>query len=149
MNEFSINYGKSKSLKYVYLSFSILSLALGVYICITKAINKDYSFIFFYSLFLVLFAAGLILFLTKWEKSPIIKIDNESINTNFPEQKPILCYWKDIKKINIGISSLIIETANSGNFKIELDTLIYKDLKETKSKIIELCENRNIPFSNI
>ena len=149
MDELRIDYSPKGFLKYFSLILSIYSLAFGLYLCILNALSKNYSIIFFCSLLLIILAVISILYFTVWRPKPIIIIDSNFINTNFPGFNSQTISWDEIKEINIGLSSIILILTNQKQVKIELGSLIYEDLKNIKSRIIEFCENKGVKFQNI
>lgn len=149
MNEFSINYSPKRKIDFYYLAFTIYGIIIGLITCIKEVLIKNYSIIFYCSSVFIVLGIILLLYMLKSKPKPVVIINNESLNFNFSTDKPYFYLWKDIKKVGIGVSSFSIETYNSGTSSIDVSKLIYSDLKNTKGKIIEVCENKNIPFSNV
>ena len=56
--------------------------------------------------------------------------------------------WETVTELGIGLSYLTLTTTGT-NYKIDLGNLKYNDLKRIKSKLIEVCEAKSIPFGNI
>lgn len=78
-----------------------------------------------------------------------MNISNEKIEANLSGQKKILIDWATVSNINIGQSYIVFFT-NGGQKqrKLELAELKYNDLLAVKSKVIELCEHKNISYRN-
>ena len=86
---------------------------------------------------------------TIWQSDFIIEINNVEFRIKLPKQRlngSIL--WETVTQLGIGLSHLTLATTGT-NYKIDLGNLKYNDLKRIKTKLIEVCEAKNIPFGNI
>ena len=149
MNEVQIDYSPKGFLKTFSLLFAGYSVLFGLYLSIKQALISNYSIIFYCSLILIVLAIVVILYFTLWKPKPIITITNESFNSNISGQKEVLIAWNEIIEVKIGISSLIFVLKDKKPINIDLNTLQYNDLKQIKTRIIELCELNRISFKNI
>lgn len=148
MNELQIDYKNKGALRIFSLIVSGYSLLLSLVLCIKSALVKNYDLWFFCVLGLAVLSIVLILSLTIWQSKPILFINSESMTFNMKGKDTFVIDWAEIQQITIGISSLTITIASSKQVAVDLAELKYSDLKAVKSKIIELCENKNILFHN-
>ncbi|MFV0538345.1 MAG: hypothetical protein ACK5M3_13400 [Dysgonomonas sp.] len=142
MNDLIINYNSiPKSLKIVYIFFGCCVLAGGIAICVME---NAYNFRFYLGLFYAIIGVITILKNTVWQPTPILQITNSTI-----EAKKIKIDWTTVSKINIGLAYIVFLTnGEQKQQRLDLSELLYKDIKDAKSKIIELCEQKNIPYHN-
>lgn len=149
MNELEINYGFSKSRKGLLLAvggyFALYGLYQGVMLALANLLNMD----FYMAVIAVILGAMLILSVTLWAPKPMFKVDTESIYINMPAQKTVYtAEWIAIKELSIGISYLIFAETDGKSYNVDISSLKYNDLKDVKSKIIEICEAKSIPYRN-
>ena len=91
----------------------------------------------------------LLLMVTVWQSKLIVEIDGESIRINLPNQHiDGTVWWESVSEVGIGLSFITLATAEK-NYKIDFGNLKYNEIKEIKSKMIEICESKSIPFGNI
>ena len=148
MNELSVNYASKGFSKYLAIAVSLYSILLSLYLCITQALIPNYNFLFWGALILIVISVVLLLNLTVWQPKPIFIINQEYFTANIEGQNNVSIEWDKVAEVGIGISSLMFKTTDSKQYEIDLVKLKYNDLKEVKSKTIELCENKNIAFRN-
>lgn len=148
MDEFYVDYNNKKGLqKYFHLIFAIYAAVLGLCLCVNQALVDNYSIVFVSTILLSVLSIILVLNILVWHPKPLLCIDHQQLSFNFPGQKPYTFNWDEVKDINIGISTLIVETS-SKKIKIDVSSLVYSDLKNMKAKLVEMCENKNISFRN-
>jgi len=150
MEELKINYSTSKSGRMMNIVIFAFFAIFGLYIVIKEALINNYTTVLFIgAAILSLLAIILLLKNTVWLPAPIIYITNEKVETNLPEQKKILVDWVNVSNINIG-QSYIVFFVNGGQKqkRIELSELKYNDMVAVKSKVMELCEHKNISYRN-
>lgn len=142
MDDLIINYGlPSKGVKWFSIIFASLVMIGGVAICVME---DAYNLRFFLGLFYALIGVIHILRNTVWQSTPILQITNNTIET-----KKIKIDWTTVSKINIGLAYIVFLTnGEQKQQKLDLSELLYKDIRDVKSKIIELCEHKNIPYHN-
>lgn len=148
MNEFIINYNKSKSGQIIGLLAGAYLSIFFLYYVINKIIASVFDFTFYlYALGAVL---GIILILqnTLFKTKFTLRIDNNRLEVNIPSQSNSLIEWTNVSQVNMGVSYVIFLLNGQKQIKIDLSSLTYNDLKNTKSKIIEVCEYKNIPYKN-
>jgi hypothetical protein len=76
-----------------------------------------------------------------------ISLDSEMITFKLGltmKKKQIL--WKDVNKVTINITSVLIDYVG-GTESIKIDWVLYKDVKELKSAVRNLCRENNIILS--
>lgn len=149
MSELNISYGVSKMQRirnvFMYSSFAIF----GLYFCIKEGLANSYSIMFFLSLLCFICGVILILMSTVWLPAPLLSIDNDKIEANPQDKKSIIVDWVTISRVNIGPGYVVFLTeGGQKQRKIDLTNLKYEDVSKVKGKIIELCEYKNIPYSN-
>lgn len=149
MEELNLNYGLSKGQRVTNVIVYSLFAAYTLYLCVKEGIINHFGVWFFISLALFLLAVVFILKNTVWLPPAVLSMDKEKISSNFPGHKSLKIDWINVSKVNIG-PGYIIFLLNGGQkqAKIDLLSLRYEDLLTVKSKVIELCEYKNIPYQN-
>jgi hypothetical protein len=142
MEDLIINYEKMpKGLRITLLFFAVCVFAGGIAVCVMES---SYSYMFFMGLYYAVFSAFFILKNTVWQPAFVLRITNSII-----EAKKIKIEWTAVSKVNIGLGYItFLLNGEQKQQKLSLSDLLYKDVKEVKSKIIELCEQKNIPYHN-
>ncbi|MDR1091771.1 MAG: hypothetical protein LBL79_11915 [Prevotella sp.] len=142
MEDLIINYNRiPKGLRITYILFAICMLAVGITLCVK---DNAYDFVFYMHLLYAICGAVMILKNTVWQPAPTLQITNSIIET-----KKIKVDWTAVSKVNIGLAYIIFLTnGEQKQQKLDLSDLLYKDIKSVKSKILELCEQKNIPYHN-
>jgi hypothetical protein len=150
MDELIINYnGVSKNKKTVNIITGIYLAGFTLYFCVTEGIASRYGILFFCALTGFVLAAILILSNTLWVSGTALSIDGNTINPNLAGQTKSPIDWTSVSRVNIGISYIVF-SLNGGQKqrKLDLGGLKYNDVKIVKSKIVEACEYKNIPYHN-
>ena len=100
---------------------------------------------FFTYLYLALGPALIITGIIFWNKDGkyFITFDEKGIKAKTNLLKEINLHWTDIEKIQFQNLKIIL-ISNGKNEEIELDELKYKEVLETKEKLKEFAENKNI-----
>lgn len=142
MEDLIIDYGRTpKGMRGISIFFAVCMLAGGIVLCVAEG---SYNYRFYLGLFYAIIGVITILKNTVWQSSPILRITNSIIET-----KKIKIDWATVSKINIGLAYIVFLTnGEQKQQKLDLSELLYKDIKDVKSKIIELCEHKNIPYHN-
>lgn len=150
MNDLLINYSISKKLKaFVFLS-GLYLFCTSVGISVFQAMGKHYSFFFFVGIVGIVLAAILILSVTVWQAKPILILNNEQLLIHLPKQKiDGEISWENVTQLGIGLSFITMETTENRNYKVDLENLKYSDLRAIKTKLIEICEAKGIPYKNL
>ncbi len=151
MDELIINYGDSKSKKVTNIIFGAYFTAFSLFFLVNElmATPSRYGILFFCALIGVLIGIVMILSATLFITKPILKIDNTAIYPGIASDKnqtPI--EWANVSEMNIGVSYLTFIINGQKQQKLDLSLLLYKDMKEVKSKAIEICGFKNIPYKN-
>ena len=109
----------------------------------------SFKFLFYIGILGIAIAAVLILILTVWQSELIIEINSDEFTIKLPKQDINgIISWDSVSQVGIGLSYITL-TSEEENYKIDFGNLKYNDLKNVKSKLLEVCESKNIPFSNI
>ncbi|MDL2215163.1 hypothetical protein LJC00_03140 [Dysgonomonas sp. OttesenSCG-928-M03] len=149
MNELEINYGLSKSQK----TFSVIAggyiTLYAFYQCLMLALRSAFTLDFYLALAALVLGVIMILNATAWKSKPMFRMNSESIYVSMPELKSVYsAEWISIKEVGIGISYLKFSETDGKSYNVDISGLKYEDLKTVKSKIIEMCESKNIPYKN-
>lgn len=150
MDELVINYnGVSKNKRIANSIVGIYLALFTLYFSIIEGIANRYGILFFCALIGFILAAILILSNTLWVSGATLSIDSNIINSNLPGQTKTSIDWINVSSVNIGVSYIVF-SLNGGQKqrKIDLSGLKYDDVKTVKSKIVEACEYKNIPYHN-
>ena len=149
MESLKIERSISKKVKYTAFIAGGYLLALSLALGIHQAINDKFQLIFYIGVAGAIIAILLIMMVTVWQSILTVEIDNEQIKINLPGQHiDGTVKWESVSQIGVGLSFITLSTEMQ-NYKIDFGNLKYNEIKEIKSKLIEVCETRNIPFGNI
>lgn len=149
MEDLKIHYTLPAKVKMLSLIVGGFLFALAVGISISKALSNKFDFLFYVGIAGVILAALLLLTVTVWQSDLLIEIDNDEFRIQLPKQRMDgSISLETVTQLGIGLSQLTLMTAEK-NYKIDLGNLKYNDLKKIKAKLIEVCEARSIPFSNL
>lgn len=145
MEELVIQFKTHKTLN---IAIGVPALICGIGVVAIKVINKEYNITLISGLLnLIIGSICIIRYING--NIPTLKINNESIESNLPYEKKTSINWIDVSKVNIGVSHInFLLNGEQKEQKLNLSGLIYNDLKNVKSKIIELCEHKNISYNN-
>ncbi len=149
MNDLEIKYTISQRIKLIATISASYLFIVSVVMGVKQALNSNFSFLFYVGIVGIVLSVLLFLIVTIWQSPTIININNESLDINLPNQKidgSIL--WSEVTQLGVGIGHITIDGIND-NYIIDFGNIKYNDLKRIKTKLIEVCEARNIPFSNI
>lgn len=149
MNDLEIKYTISQRIKLIATISASYLFIVSVVMGVKQALNSNFSFLFYVGIVGIVLSVLLFLIVTIWQSPTIIYINNESLDINLPNQKidgSIL--WSEVTQLGVGIGHITIDGIND-NYIIDFGNIKYNDLKRIKTKLIEVCEARNIPFSNI
>jgi len=150
MDELIINYsGVSKNKKITNIIIGTYLAGFTLYFSIIEGIASRYGILFFCAIIGFVLATLLILSNTLWISGASLSIDNNIINPNLPGQTKSPIDWTNVSSVNIGVSYIVF-SLNGGQKqrKLDLAGLKYDDVKTVKSKIVEACEYKNIPYHN-
>jgi hypothetical protein len=148
MDIFEIDYSSSKGIKqYFPLAGSAYAAVLSLIFCIRNAFSGIYDLWFYCFLLLLVLSAIAILALTLRHRKPLVCITPQVLKFHIDHYKTQYD-WDSIREINIGVSSFKIGNINGKVENINLEAIRYIDLKMLKSKIVELCEAKRIPYKN-
>jgi len=151
MEELRIDYTSSSKNRRIanIVIFSFFTI-FGLYIAIKEYLANNYtSVLFIGAAILTLLAVVLLLSNTILLPAPLIYLSNEKAESNLPGQKKVSVDWVNVSNVNIG-QSYIVFFVNGGvkQKKLDLSELKYSDMLAVKSRIIELCEHKNISYRN-
>lgn len=149
MNELVIDYNNPKGKKILLIIAGGYFILYGIYICVMQALVKNFAVDFYLALVGVILGTILVLSVTLWAPKPLFRMDSDTIYANMPNKKTVYqVSWVDVKEIGIGLSYLKFSETDGKDYTVEIGGLKYDDLKNVKSRIIELCEAKNIPYRN-
>lgn len=151
MDELYIDYEQvPKNKKIINIVTGAYLGAFASYFAISQAIANHFGVLFYVAIIGVVCAIVLVLNNTVWLSDRTLKIDKTAIEDNLsPKSGIVVTEWTDVSQVNIGISYILFLTyGGKKQRKLELSSLVYADLSSVKAKVIELCENKNIPFHN-
>lgn len=149
MNELVINYSGSKGKKLLLIIAGSYFVLYGIYVCVMQALAKNFGIDFYLALAGLFLGTILVLSVTLWASKPIFRINSETIYANMPGENSVYqVNWIDVKEIGIGLNYLKFSETDGKNYTVQIGGLKYDDLKKVKSRIIELCESKNIPYRN-
>lgn len=149
MDELLISYNPDKKKKIVGTVIAIYLACFCGYFSIHEAINNRFDILFFTALIGLVLSITLVLIYVFSTPKPVFRVNINQIDFNPPHQKGMATEWININQVSFGPSYVIFKI-NGGKkeLKIDLSYVLYKDVKDIKAKIIELCEYKNIPYSN-
>ena len=150
MNELVINYSISKNIKALGIIAGVYLLGISAGVSILQAMENKFEFFFFAGVAGVILGIILILSVTVWQSKPVIEINNDQFHIYLPKQRiDGTIFWENVTQLGIGLSYLTMQTNTGKNYKIDLENLKYSDLRAVKTKLIEVCEAKGIPYNNI
>lgn len=149
MNDLIIQ-NKFPRLQQVASFVSAICLALCcIYVSFTEVMASRYSILFYLAVAGLVLAIFTLLSVTIWLPKPILTISDQSLIPNLPNQsslKPVL--WNEIAELSIGLNFFKIVLKSGKSVNVDLSSLRYSDLKDAKSKVVEFCEAKDIPYKN-
>lgn len=150
MNDLEINYSIPTNLRLLSIVSGIYLVGISLGATILQALQSNFSIYFFAGIVGILIGAVLILSVSIWLPKPIIVITSDEFRIHLPKQKVDgAISWENVKQLGIGLSYLTMATNDNKNYKIDLENLKYADLRAIKTKLIEICEARSIPYNNV
>lgn len=149
MNELEIDYNKSKGKNVFLVVVGGYFTLYGIYSCVMQVLANTFGLNFYLALAGAILGAILVLSTTVWTPKPIFRMNAESVYVNMPGINSIYQVdWINVKEVGIGLNYLKFAETDGKNYTVQIGGLKYDDLKEVKSRIIELCESKNIPYHN-
>ena len=147
MKNLEINYSLPQNLKYLALAAGACLFIISVSFII--ATRNSSSFFLYIGLLCLLVSVVVTAVFWFMQSKPLVMITGEKLQVNLPNQDfNCLVEWSNVTQIGIGLSYVTVQTTENGNFKIDLENLKYVDIRAIKTKLIEVCEEKNIPYSN-
>lgn len=149
MDDLIIDYKTPKKDRIISVSLSFLLAGQGLFTSVLLGTESNFNVIFYLGLFC--FLLGVLLALSYiFERSvPLLTINDKQIIAKLSTQKKQVIDWADVSNVNIGPSYILfLLDGEQKQEKLNLNTLMYKDVLEVKSKVRELCEFKNIPCHN-
>lgn len=149
MTELVIRYAISTRLKWQALAASIYLMAISVVLIVLQLMNSEYNVLFFVGVVGFFVALSLLLSSTISQPKPLVRMDNDEFELNFPMQRlSTTLYWNEVSHIGIGLSYVTLVVAEQ-ELTVDLEILRYHDLKVLKARLIEVAESKTIPYNNI
>ncbi|HZJ79956.1 MAG TPA: hypothetical protein VFC69_05200 [Dysgonamonadaceae bacterium] len=149
MSELVIRYAISKRLKLQALIASVYLMVISIVMVVLQLMNSQYNALFFVGVVGFVIALSLLLSSTISQPKPLVRMDNDEFELNFPMQRlSTTLYWNEVSHIGIGLSYITLLVAEQ-ELSVDLELLRYHDLKVLKAKLIEVAESKTIPYNNI
>lgn len=149
MTELVIRYAISTRLKLQALIASIYLMVISIIMVILQLMKPEYNALFFVGVAGFFIALSLLLSSTISQPKPLVKMDNDEFDLNFPKQRlNTTLFWNEVTHIGIGLSYITLVVAEQ-QLTVDLEILRYHDLKVLKAKLIEVAESKTIPYNNI
>ncbi len=149
MTELVIRYAISTRLKLQALAASIYLMAISVVLIVLQLMNSEYNVLFFVGVVGFFVALSLLLSSTISQPKPLVRMDNDEFELNFPMQRlSTTLYWNEVSHIGIGLNYVTLVVAEQ-ELTVDLEILRYHDLKVLKARLIEVAESKTIPYNNI
>lgn len=146
MTTLTIQYSCTKKEKITGIASSLFSFGVSIYFMVTEALISNYSILFFIGTAGLLISLVTFLTFTAWQPSPLLVITNYDITSNLPKSKGKVISWDKVKEVALG--SGYIKLSSNDIITLDLSPLTFGDLNATKSKIVEICDSKSIPFHN-
>ena len=152
MNELIVDYGNKQKSKFNYLLSLIIGIAFFLFasfILIREKSSASDSILVPISIVCIVLALLLIAVIEiSNRKKNQLRINNTEINMQMVNQKFII-EWSRVSQVNVGISYLVFSLdGGQKQQKLDLSNFLYIDLKNVKNKVLEVCEQKNIPYKN-
>ncbi|MDR0824405.1 MAG: hypothetical protein LBN74_04880 [Prevotella sp.] len=150
MEELIINYnGISENKRIANIVTGVYLAGFTLYFSIIEGVAGRYGVLFYCALIGFVLAVMLILGNTLWLSGATLSIDSNAIKPNMPKQNKSAIAWTSVSGVNIGVSYVALSIdGGQKHRKLDLSSLRYDDVKTVKSKILEVCEYKNIPYQN-
>ena len=149
MSELVIRYAISKRLKLQALIASVYLMVISIVMVVLQLMNSQYNALFFVGVVGFVIALSLLLSSTISQPKPLVRMDNDEFELNFPMQRlSTTLYWNEVSHIGIGLSYITLLVAEQ-ELSVDLELLRYHDLKVLKAKLIEVAESKTILYNNI
>ncbi|NLZ94865.1 MAG: hypothetical protein GX921_03440 [Bacteroidales bacterium] len=149
MTELVIRYAISNRIKLQAIIASVYLMIISIVIAVLQLMNSEYNILFFVGIVGVLIAVSLLLSSTISQPKPLVRMDNDEFELNFPMQRlATTLFWSEVSHIGIGLSYITLLVAEE-ELKVDLEILRYHDLKVLKAKLIEVAEAKTIPYNNV
>lgn len=144
MDELIICYKKAKSAQIAAIVVGGYFAAFCLYLVVEQLMHKTFAAPFYFALIGCILGILVILSNTLWTAKPLVKINN----TIFDVRNVNTIEWTNVSQVGIGTSYFVFLLNGQKEVKVDLSMLVYTDLVKVKSKIVELCEFKNIPYKN-
>jgi|AGTN01.3.fsa_nt_gi hypothetical protein len=149
MNELKITYSIAKNLKVLAIVAGIYLVGISAGVIIYQLIEQTLTFFFYAGIVGAVVGIVTVYTFIVSQSKPIIVINNEQFHVHLPKQRiDGAISWDNVHQVGIGLSHITMATLDNKNYKIDLENLKYSDIRAIKSKLIEICEAKNIPYSN-
>lgn len=149
MTDLVIRYAISTRLKLQAIIASVYLMIVSIVISVLQLVNSQYNILFFVGVIGFLISLSLLLSSTISQPKPLVRINNDEFELNFPKQRlNTTLYWTEVSHIGIGLSYIILLIEDK-EVMVDLEVLRYHDLKVLKAKLIEVAEAKTIPYNNI
>lgn len=148
MVQLSIDQSVGKGLKGLLLLQSCISGAFSVGILVYYVVLSNYSYVFFCSLLVFILSLVVFIRFILWKSDVLLLVRSREIEIYEPKKEAISVLWENVNEVKIGISSFEFLCKNDISYSVDLDLAKYSDIKVVKLYVLELCQSKNILFSN-
>ena len=109
MSELVIRYAISKRLKLQALIASVYLMVISIVMVVLQLMNSQYNALFFVGVVGFVIALSLLLSSTISQPKPLVRMDNDEFELNFPMQRlSTTLYWNEVSHIGIGLSYITL-----------------------------------------
>ncbi len=149
MTELVIRYAISTRLKLQAIIASSYLMIISIVMVVLQLLKPEYNAYFYVGVIGFFIALSLLLSSTISQPKPLVRMDNDEFELNFPRQRlSTTLFWNEVSHIGIGLSYITLIVAEQ-ELKVDLEILKYHDLRVLKAKLIEVAESKTIPYNNI
>lgn len=149
MNDLIITYALPKKIKIISIACGIFFGILSAIIAVQQAMANKFAFLFIVGAVGVLLAIVLIAIVSQHHPEFQIAINKDEFAIKQRKQRiDGVILWENVSQVGIGLSHLVLTTPEK-TYKLDLGNIKYNDLKAIKTKLLEVCESRSIPYSNL
>ena len=109
MTDLVIRYAISTRLKLQAIIASVYLMIVSIVISVLQLVNSQYNILFFVGVIGFLISLSLLLSSTISQPKPLVRINNDEFELNFPKQRlNTTLYWTEVSHIGIGLSYIIL-----------------------------------------
>lgn len=133
--------------KWLAYLMAIVLIVSSSYVIVPCIIDSIYTPICYIAIGTLLLGVVGLLFFYLQSSRTLVQVDINGILCLLSGNKKSIA-WNDITLAIIGLHYIEVELKSGKKTSISFDQLRYDDLKQVKSKIMEVCEAKNIPYQS-